>query len=48
MKKILLAIYLMFIAVTTFAQIPELETWQQNTTSTGYNGIVSNVQLVQY
>ncbi len=48
MKKILLAIYLMLIAVTTFAQIPELETWQQNTTSTGYNGIVSNVQLVQY
>jgi len=48
MKKIFTVILNLFIASAAFSQAPELTTWMQNTTATGYNGIVSNVQLVQY
>jgi hypothetical protein len=49
MKKYLVPIIVLLIPLITIAQTgPEITSWLQNTTSTGYGGIVSNCQLVQY
>lgn len=49
MKKILLSVIILFFTSTLFAQGPEVTSWIINTTSsTGYAGIPSNVQQVQY
>src|SRR4051812_25408088 len=48
MKKLIVHCILLLSTCNAFSQAPELSTWQQNTTATGYNGIISNVQLVQY
>jgi len=48
MRKNFIAIVLALFSFAALAQAPELATWKQNTTATGYNGIVSNVQIVQY
>ena len=49
MKKLLLIICTFFFAANIFAQGPEVTSWIINTTSaTGYAGIPSNVQQVQY
>ena len=50
MKKNQFIILFLLITHVTFAQItPEISSWVRNTTgATGYNGIASNVQLVQY
>jgi hypothetical protein len=48
MKKTLYAFFLCT-GATLQAQVgPEITSWLQNTTTTGYSGIVSNCQLVQY
>ena len=50
MKKLFIASLLMVFVQFTYAQItPEIYSWVRNTTgATGYNGIPSNVQVVQY
>ena len=48
MRKNFIATVLALFSFAALAQAPELATWKQNTTATGYNGIVSNVQIVQY
>ncbi len=49
MKRTLLIAALSAFFVNSKAQIaPDITSWIQNTTLTGYGGIVSNVQLVQY
>ncbi len=50
MKKSILSILFMLNVTIAFAQIgPEITSWVRNTTgATGYNGIPSNVQVVQY
>lgn len=47
MKKLLLALSIAGSA-NLLAQGPEITSWIQNTTQTGYGGIISNCQLVQY
>ncbi|MBK5284416.1 MAG: YHYH protein [Bacteroidia bacterium] len=49
MKKLLLSGVTMLISINSFAQGPEVTSWIINTTAaTGYAGIPSNVQQVQY
>ena len=50
MKKTILLLSLCLICLANAkAQVgPDITSWLQNTTVTGYGGIVSNVQLVQY
>ncbi|NCX94891.1 MAG: YHYH protein [Chitinophagia bacterium] len=49
MKHITLLSLALFASLIGFAQGPEVSTWIRNTTgATGYAGIPSNVQLVQY
>jgi len=49
MKKILFSISLIVTALNSFAQGPAVTSWIINTTAaTGYAGILSNVQQVQY
>ncbi|MFN8166995.1 MAG: YHYH protein [Bacteroidia bacterium] len=49
MKKIILTYALLFALIGLRAQTPEVTSWVLNTTgATGYAGISSNVQIVQY
>ncbi|MGZ4033686.1 MAG: YHYH protein [Bacteroidia bacterium] len=50
MKKIMLVCFSIFAFTFAKAQVtdPEIISWLQNTTATGYGGYTSNVQLVQY
>src|SRR5450432_4207137 len=49
MKKFLFVLLIIATIQTTFAQTPEITSWIRNTTAAvGYNGILSNVQIVQY
>ena len=49
MKKGIFSLLFLILSSLLFAQSPELSTWIRNTTGgTGYNGIPSNVQVVQY
>ncbi len=49
MRRILLAAALLTCATSALADPPELASWRINTSGqTGFNGIESNVQLVQY
>jgi hypothetical protein len=48
MKKILIVCTALFSITFAKAQGPEITSWKQNTTATGYGGITSDVQLVQY
>ena len=49
MKKTVFSLFFALSALLSFAQTPEITTWVRNTTgATGYNGIQSNVQVVQY
>ena len=50
MKKIFLFTAISFLfAINGKAQVgPDITSWMQNTTLTGYGGYISNVQLVQY
>jgi len=50
MKKIILlsSISLLYILNAKAQTAPDITSWLQNTTVTGYDGYISNVQLVQY
>ena len=50
MKKVITVIIMLVLTTTiVFSQTPEITSWIRNTTgATGYNGIASNVQIVQY
>ena len=49
MIKGIFSLLFLILSSLLFAQSPELSTWIRNTTGgTGYNGIPSNVQVVQY
>src|SRR6267154_2777375 len=49
MKKIIPAFTLLIVIQLASAQTPEIISWIRNTTgATGYAGIASNVQVVQY
>ena len=50
MKKVITVIIMLVLTTTiVFSQTPEITSWVRNTTgATGYNGIASNVQIVQY
>jgi hypothetical protein len=48
MKRIALLILGCAMAAAVYAQGPDVTSWLQNTTVTGYDGYTSNVQLVQY
>lgn len=45
---LLLSLSFLFIINTNAQVSPDITSWLQNTTVTGYGGIISNVQLVQY
>ena len=48
-KNFLFASFFCLLVIKANAQIgPDITSWLQNTTVTGYAGIISNVQLVQY
>jgi len=48
-RKLSLLILSAIISIACKAQVgPDITSWLQNTTATGYGGYVSNVQLVQY
>jgi len=47
-RSILLLVFAGIVSIKSKAQAPDITSWLQNTTVTGYAGIVSNVQLVQY
>ncbi len=47
-KRSLLFLAVIALAIQCSAQGPDITSWIRNTTTTGYGGILTNVQLVQY